>query len=140
MRGRPHLPARLDVRDLAAIFAGGVLGTLARAGLAEAVPPTAGTWPWATFAVNLAGAFLLGMVAASQRALLPQVARRHTFAATGVCGALTTFSTFQLELLHMLDAGRVGLALGYGTTSLAAGFSMLLAGTILMRRVRPAAA
>ncbi len=39
---------------------GGVLGTLARAGVAEWLAPPAGTWPWATFAVNLAGAALLG--------------------------------------------------------------------------------
>ncbi len=140
MRGRPHPLPQLDARGLTAIFAGGVLGTLARAGVVEAFPPTAGAWPWATFAVNVAGAFVLGLVAASPWALVPRAAHRHAFAATGVCGALTTFSTFQLELLRMLDATHVTLALGYGVASLATGFAALLAGTVLMHRARPEAA
>ena len=56
--------SRLSVGQLriAAILAGGAIGTLARAGLAEATPHRAGQWPWATFIVNLAGAFILGWV------------------------------------------------------------------------------
>ena len=48
---------RYDIRELAAIFAGGALGALARAGLLEWLPPHPGRWPWATFIVNVAGAF-----------------------------------------------------------------------------------
>jgi CrcB protein len=51
---------RVDRRELFAVFAGGALGTAARAELAEALPFTAGRWPWATFAVNIVGAFMLG--------------------------------------------------------------------------------
>ena len=87
------------------MFAGGIAGALARAVVAEALPHDPGQWPWATLLVNVAGAFVLGLVAARgfRRALIGQ----------GFCGALTTFSTFQLELLQMLDAGRDGLALAY---------------------------
>ena len=52
--------SRFDPGRLAAIYAGGVVGALARVGLAEAVPHGAASWPWATFAVNMAGALLLG--------------------------------------------------------------------------------
>ena len=103
------------------MFAGGCLGTLARAGMVEAFPASAGSWPWATFAVNLAGAFLLGWVASTLHR-----GRRRAFLATGVCGALTTFSGFQLELLQMLDVGRVGLAAGYAAASLACGLTLVL--------------
>jgi len=51
---------RVDGRELAAIFAGGLLGALARAGLLEALPHDPSRWPWATFAANIAGAFALG--------------------------------------------------------------------------------
>lgn len=96
-----------------AVFAGGVAGTLARAGLVEAWPPQPGHWPWATFAANVAGSLLLGWVLAGER--------HHRLLGTGLCGALTTFSTFQLELLHMLDDERVALALAYAAASVAAG-------------------
>jgi CrcB protein len=101
------------MRELAAVFIGGVAGAMARAGVVEALPHDPGNWPWATLLVNVAGAFVLGAVAArgARRALLGQ----------GFCGALTTFSTLQLELLQMLDAGRVGLALAYAAASLALG-------------------
>ena len=83
--------------------------------MAEALPPAPGHWPWATLLVNVAGAFVLGAVAARgyRRALLGQ----------GFCGALTTFSALQLELLQMLDAGRAGLALAYAAVSLALGLA-----------------
>jgi len=59
--GRPRLVLpRADWREVAAIFAGGALGTLARAGLAEAFPHSATAWPWPTFGVNIVAAFLLG--------------------------------------------------------------------------------
>ena len=45
------------MNDAAAVIAGGAVGTLARAGLAEALPVHPGTWPWATFAANIAGEF-----------------------------------------------------------------------------------
>src|SRR5690242_186217 len=100
----------LDARELAAVFAGGVLGALARAGLVEAFPHARGAWPWATFAVNIAGAALLGYGATRLQERLPVSVWRRPFLGTGVCGALTTFSTMQLELLQMLDRDRYGLA------------------------------
>jgi len=99
--------------EIAAVFVGGVAGALARAGVVEVWPATAGHWPWATFAVNVAGAALLGWVVAGPRF--------HRVLGTGFCGALTTFSTLQLELLEMLDADRFGLALLYAVASVAAG-------------------
>ena len=54
---------------------------------------------------------------------LPLSAYRRPFLGTGLCGALTTFSTMQLELLQMLDHGNGGLAAGYAAASIAAGCS-----------------
>lgn len=118
------------------MFAGGVIGALARAGLEQALPAEPGAWPWATFAVNVAGAALLGWSVTRLQERLPLSAYRRPFIGTGVCGALTTFSTFQLELLGMLDGGERGLALGYAAASLCAGFAAVHLASALTRRAR----
>jgi CrcB protein len=121
---------------LAAIFAGGFIGAVARAALVELLPYAPPQWPWATFAVNVAGAFLLGVFVTRLQERLPLSAYRRPFLATGVCGALTTFSTMQLELLEMLDGGHVGLAAGYAAASVLAGFAAVATATNLVRRAR----
>jgi CrcB protein len=126
---------RLDRRELAAIFAGGFVGAVARAELAQAVPYTVGSWPWATFAVNISGAFLLGYFTTRLQERLPVSAYRRPLLGTGFCGAYTTFSTMQIELLRMLDANLIGLALGYALASIAAGFGAVALATNVVRRV-----
>jgi CrcB protein len=118
---------------IAAIMAGGAIGTLARAGLGEALPHRAGQWPWATFIVNLAGALILGW-------LLTRLAERtapsrhwRLFAGTGFCGALTTFSTFQVETFELARDGHVALAVGYPAASIAAGMALAVAGVLIAR-------
>jgi fluoride exporter len=130
---------RVDRRELAAIFAGGVIGALARLGLVEALPSTPGEWPWATFVANVAGALALGYFTTRLQERLPLSAYRRPFLGTGLCGALTTFSTLQLELLQMLDHGHSGLAAGYAVASVAAGLVAIALTTNLVRRARLAA-
>ncbi|HEX6712359.1 MAG TPA: fluoride efflux transporter CrcB [Thermoleophilaceae bacterium] len=130
---------RGDPRELAAIFAGGMIGAVARAELDEVLPAGGAHWPWATFIANLAGAFLLGYFATRLQERLPLSAYRRPFLGTGVCGGLTTFSTMQLELLRMLDAGRIGLALAYAAASIALGFAAVVVASNLVRRTLVAA-
>lgn len=127
--------AILQRRESAAIFAGGCAGALARAGLADALPAHAGQWPWATLAANLAGALLLGGVVAWSEAGAARPPAALPFLGPGLCGALTTFSTLQVELLRMLDAGRWGLAAAYAAVSLAGGIAAVTVGGALLRRV-----
>jgi fluoride exporter len=121
-------------RELAAIFTGGFIGAIARAAMAEWLPHDPGAWPWSTFAVNVAGAFLLGYLVTRLQERLPLSSYRRPLLGTGFCGALTTFSTMQVELLTMLDAGRPGLAAGYAAASVAAGFLAVLVATNVVRR------
>jgi CrcB protein len=127
---------KLDWRELAAIFAGGFLGALARVLLVQLVPATPGSWPWATFAANLAGSLLLGYFVTRLQERLPVSAYRRPLLGTGLCGALTTFSTMQLEVLRMLGAGRAGLAVAYTVASIAAGLVGVFLATALVRRPR----
>jgi CrcB protein len=129
---------RLDRRELAAIFVGGFAGAIARAELAQALPFHVGSWPWATFLVNLVGAFLVGYFLTRLQERLPVSAYRRPLLGTGFCGALTTFSTMQVEILRMLDADRVGLALGYALASILLGFLAVALATNLVRRARMA--
>lgn len=122
-----------QLRRLLAIYVGGVIGALARVGLAELAPHGAGSWPWATFVVNMAGALLLGYFVASLRDH-PEESIAHPFLTTGICGTLTTFSTMQLELFEMVDGGRLGLAAAYVAATLAAGYAFVRIGIALERR------
>jgi CrcB protein len=116
------MPPRIDRLELAAVGAGGVVGALTRVGLSQAFPSAAGHWPWATFAVNIVGTFLLGLLLALLRRRAPVSIPLYRLLGTGFCGTLTTFSTAQVELLRMLDKGHEDLALAYLTVSVAGGY------------------
>jgi len=127
---------RADWQEVAAIFAGGALGTLARAGLAEAFPHSATAWPWPTFGVNIVAAFLLGYFVTRLQERLPLSSYRRPLLGTGLCGGLSTFSTMQVEILKMLSAHAWGLAVGYIAASIVAGYAAIHLATALVRRVR----
>jgi CrcB protein len=124
----------VDRRELAAIFAGGFVGAVGRGLLARAWEVDPGSWPWATFAVNLIGAFLLGYFVTRLQERLPLSSYRRPLLGTGFCGALTTFSTMQLELLRMLDGRHYALAVAYAATSVVCGFGAVFVATALTRR------
>ena len=130
-----RLLPRLDRREVAAVFAGGAVGTLLRAALSEAFPHSPTSWPWPTFAVNVAAAFLLGYFVTRLQERQPISSYRRPLLGTGVCGGLSTFSTMQVELLNMIDAGAYALALGYAAASVAAGYLAIHLATAAVRRV-----
>jgi fluoride exporter len=119
-----------------AIALGGALGALARVGLAQAAPVSTGRWPWATFAANILGALLIGYFVTRLQERLPVSTLRRPLLATGFCGALTTFSTVQIELLKMADRHDWGLAVAYLAASVIGGFLAVFASSAMVRRVR----
>lgn len=109
-------------RDLLPVIAaGGALGSLARWGLTEAMPYSAGEFAWPILVANVTGAAALGVLMAFALGPWSHARRLRPFLGVGVLGGFTTFSTYALDTRGLLAAGRPGLALVY------AGGSVLLA-------------
>jgi CrcB protein len=124
-----------DLRELAAIFAGGMVGALARVWISGHLLVD-DRWPWAIFSINVVGTVVLAYSVTRLQERLPQSTYRRPFLGTGFCGAFTTFSTMEVEILNMLDDRHVGLAIGYAAASIAAGYLAIWVTTALVRRLR----
>lgn len=99
--------------------AGGFFGAGGRY-LASALPLWKNAaFPWGTLLINLAGAALIGFLAGIGERRPDISPGWITFWKTGVCGGFTTFSTFSLETLTLLEKGRLPLALAYAAGSVA---------------------
>lgn len=127
---------RMTVRQLrvAAILVGGACGALGRAGLAEASGTGAGEWPWGTFVANQLGAFVLAWVSTELAEVVVPSRLWRPLLGTGLCGALTTFSAFQVETIDIAAHGRPGLAVAYAVMSIAVGMTFAIGGTVVARR------
>jgi CrcB protein len=113
---------------MGAIALGGAAGTLLRAYVAQELPHSDHGFPWDTFWVNIGGCGLLGLivVAAIERAA-PSIYFRPLLG-TGVCGGLTTFSTWVVETDLLVKHGDLAVAGIYVVTSLAAGLAAVRLG------------
>lgn len=126
----------VERRQTIAILAGGAAGALARAGVGEALPTASGAWPWATFSVNLLGTLLLAWLTTRLTEVAAPTRYWRPLLGTGVCGALTTFSTFQVETIALANDGHVAMAAGYAAASLAGGIALAVGATVVARRRR----
>jgi CrcB protein len=106
---------------LAAVAFGGAAGTLVRAWVEVQVPARTDSFPWGTFAVNLAGSLVLGFVIAASLARSIPTRYVRPLLGTGFCGGLTTFSTFVVETDLLIRAGRTATAGGYVVASVIGG-------------------
>ncbi|MGB6244158.1 fluoride efflux transporter FluC [Gordonia sp. (in: high G+C Gram-positive bacteria)] len=122
------------------VFVGGAAGTAVRWAAEQMWPAGDGQWPWGTFAVNLAGAFVLGALLEGLARLGRDAGwRRRTRLAvgTGFCGALTTYSAFALEISLLGRSEHFGLAVAYAIVSVAAGVLLASTGLQVARRLLP---
>jgi CrcB protein len=119
------------------VAVGGALGSLARWGVAEALDDGGSTpgFPWATFLVNVTGAFALGVLMVLVTERRPDSRYLRPFLGGGVLGGYTTFSTAMADT-HGLAMDDQGLLLGaYLGATLVVGLLAVWAGLALTRRL-----
>jgi len=122
-KARPHRAVHLHPGFMLVVVTGGVFGALARYGLGT-VLPSPGGWPVPTLVINIAGAFLLGVLLEALVRRGPDAGRLRVIrllAGTGFMGAFTTYSTLALEANALLGAGRTADALIYVAATLVGG-------------------
>jgi len=119
-----------------AVGIAGMAGALLRYELGRWIQvPGPSIFPYGTGIINLIGCFALGLLTpwfARIRKWPPAV---HTGITSGLIGSFTTFSTFALETVELLRAGRLGLAAAYVVASAFGGLLMAALGAWLGRRI-----
>ncbi|MBF4587904.1 MULTISPECIES: CrcB family protein [unclassified Curtobacterium] len=132
-------PPHLRWRFLALVALGGAIGTAIRALLAEAFPGHDGI-SWLILAINVVGAFCLGLLLEALAMRGPDVEGRRTlrlFVGTGVLGGFTTYSTLADDTAQLLDVGRWGAGSGYALLSVVLGLVAVALGVLIAGRLRP---
>ena len=122
------------MEKLAMVALGGAIGAVLRwLGAAWVGRLTGEGWLGTAF-VNVAGSFVMGVLAAVMIERLPGSWGRYApFAMTGVLGGFTTFSAFSLDALYLVERGRLAAALGYVAGSVGLSILGLFLGLKLAR-------
>ena len=123
-----------DWKTMLAVAVGGAAGSLARylaavyAFSQQERWPGAPHFPWGTFAVNIIGAFLIGILGYLCKESKSLSELIWYLLATGFLGGLTTFSSLCFETLTLLRKDQLGMALGYVGLSLVLGMAAVVGG------------
>ena len=116
---------------------GGFVGSVLRY-LVGLVPLEAGGgFPFKTLAINVAGAFAIGLVCAAVAKGAGMDPRAVLLLKVGVCGGFTTFSTFSLETLGLIEGGQYAIAGAYALVSVVLCVAGVLVGKVLARALMP---
>ncbi|MFF5636083.1 fluoride efflux transporter CrcB [Streptomyces sp. NPDC012825] len=125
------------MNDFLLVAAGGAVGAPLRHLTDRAVQARHDTvFPWGTFTVNVVGSLILGLVTG---AALSGAAGHtvHLLLGTGLCGALTTYSTFSYETLRLAESGARFFAVVNVVASVVAGLGAVFVGLSLARALFP---
>lgn len=121
------------------VMIGGAVGSAARYGLSRLWSVQTGpsqVWPWPTFAANLLGGVLMGLLAGWLMARGGADSERlRLFLGVGVLGGFTTFSSYSLEVVLMLERRAYALAGFYAVASAALAIIAVMTGLFVFRKV-----
>ena len=117
------------------VGAGGALGAMGRYGVGVLVGRMGFTgFPYATMIVNILGSLLMGLLVGILARTTPEhQAELRLFIAVGALGGFTTFSSFSLDAITLMERGQLGAALFYIVTSVIFGVIALYLGLVVMR-------
>ncbi|WP_367336852.1 CrcB family protein [Phycicoccus sp.] len=125
-----------DPRTVAVVAAGGVVGSLGRYAVGLALPHAPGTFPWATFLVNVSGSLAMGLLVAWLVTHPGAHRLARPFVGVGVLGGWTTFSTLAVDTVRLGD-GHEQLALLYVAATFVVGILAVGLGILIGRRTWP---
>ncbi|MCD1632183.1 fluoride efflux transporter CrcB [Martelella mediterranea] len=118
------------------VAAGGALGSVGRHFVGVlATRMGAITFPWGTLAVNIIGSLLIGLLVEAVARVLNESAEARMFIVIGFLGGFTTFSSFSLDAMNMIERGDVLPAIAYVIGSVAIGLGAVWAGLAIGRLV-----
>lgn len=125
------------IHNLLMVAAGGAIGASMRFITGHWVMRLIGPgFPWGTFAVNVLGSMIMGVIAVVMMEKFPGSWGRYApFAMTGVLGGFTTFSAFSLDAFTLFERGRYLAAAAYVGGSVALSIAALLVGFYITRAV-----
>ena len=112
---------------------GGLLGTVSRYLLGLLPVRHSSGFPIVTLFINVAGAFLIGVIAALAEKSAGMDPRALLFWKVGICGGFTTFSTFALETQNLLSSGKTPLAFCYAALSVVLCVAAVMGADALVR-------
>ncbi|HEX3706898.1 MAG TPA: CrcB family protein [Mycobacteriales bacterium] len=130
-----HGEATVDLRRVGVVLAGGFVGGLARYEAVTHWAAPSGSFPWSTFAVNTAGAFILGLLLIVVLEVMGPSTYTRPLVGAGFCGSLTTFSSVAVAVDELAAHGHLLLGCGYLAASLVAGLAAAAGGALVGRRL-----
>jgi len=114
------------------VGAGGFLGAVCRYLIGLIPLRESLSFPLKTFAINIAGSFLIGMIAAAAAKNNSLNPRFVLFLKVGICGGFTTFSSFALETGTLIESGNTMTAFLYAVLSVILGVAAAFAGQLIV--------
>ncbi len=122
------------IKNIILVGLGGALGSVVRYLISVLVySGKSQSFPWSTLLTNFMGCLLLGLLLGYFQKNDNQYQELKLLLAIGVCGGMTTFSTFSAETLNLMQSGNLLAAGLYAISSFVGGVLLLYLGVVLIR-------